>query len=202
MPDLHADTNDFIGRITTIIEENLSNERFGVSELASELNMSRSNLLRKVKHATKLSVSQLIRQLRLERGMDLLRNSSLTVSQISHQVGFGSSSYFIKCFREHYGYPPGEAIKRAPTEQGNENRVRPERKRHPILFWIMGVAALLTLGILVHYAWPAQAASTPEKSIAVLPFKNDSNDSTNLYLINGLMEATRNNLQKIRDLKV
>src|SRR5690606_31504454 len=37
---------------------------------------------------------------------------------------------------------------------------------------------------------------------AVLPFKNDSNDSTNRYLINGLMEATLNNLQQIRDLRV
>src|SRR5690606_31251455 len=178
MPDLHADTNDFIGRITTIIEENLSNERFGVSELASEMNMSRSNLLRKVKHSTKLSVSQLIRQLRLEHGMDLLRNSSLTVSQISDQVGFGSSSYFIKCFREHYGYPPGEANKRAPTELGNETMVRPGRKQRSTVFWVIGLVALLTIGILVHYTWPSPAVVAPEKSIAVLPFKNDSNDST------------------------
>src|SRR5690606_32242311 len=34
------------------------------------------------------------------------------------------------------------------------------------------------------------------------PFKNDSNDSTNKYLINGLMEATLNNLQRISDLRV
>ena len=42
----------------------------------------------------------------------------------------------------------------------------------------------------------------PEKSIAVLPFKNDSNDSTNVYLINGLMESLLDNLQKIEDLRV
>ena len=41
-----------------------------------------------------------------------------------------------------------------------------------------------------------------EKSIAVLPFKNDSNDSTNVYIINGLMESILNNLQKIEDLRV
>lgn len=202
MPDLHADTNDFIGRITTIIEENLSNERFGVSELASELNMSRSNLLRKVKHLTNLSVSQLIRQLRLKHGMTLLRNSSLTVSQVSQQVGFGSTSYFIKCFREQYGYPPGETNKRGVPEHGAASELRPRQKRQPMAFWVMGLAALLAIGMLVRYARPSTAASSPEKSIAVLPFKNDSNDSTNLYLINGLMEATRNNLQKIRDLKV
>jgi TolB-like protein/Tfp pilus assembly protein PilF len=36
----------------------------------------------------------------------------------------------------------------------------------------------------------------------VLPFKNESSDSTNVYLINGLMESTLNNLQKIEDLRV
>jgi len=41
-----------------------------------------------------------------------------------------------------------------------------------------------------------------EKSIAVLPFKNESADSTNLYFVNGLMESALNNLQKIEDLRV
>src|SRR5690606_34887147 len=41
-----------------------------------------------------------------------------------------------------------------------------------------------------------------EKSIAVLPFKNDSNDSSNVYLVNGLMESTLNNLQQINGLRV
>ena len=36
----------------------------------------------------------------------------------------------------------------------------------------------------------------------MLPFKNDSNDSTNIYIINGLMESILNNLQKIEDLRV
>ncbi|MGV3743556.1 MAG: tetratricopeptide repeat protein, partial [Burkholderiaceae bacterium] len=35
-----------------------------------------------------------------------------------------------------------------------------------------------------------------------LPFKNESSDSTNVYLINGLMESTLSNLQKIKELKV
>ena len=41
-----------------------------------------------------------------------------------------------------------------------------------------------------------------ERSIAVLPFINDSNDPTNVHIINGLMESILNNLQKIEDLKV
>ena len=56
MPDSLIIENDFLNHITEIIEENISNELFGVSELAKEIGMSRSNLLRKVKNQTKLSV--------------------------------------------------------------------------------------------------------------------------------------------------
>ncbi len=42
----------------------------------------------------------------------------------------------------------------------------------------------------------------PEKSIAVLPFINDSPDQENTYFINGIMEEILNNLQKIKDLRV
>ena len=95
--------NDFLNKLTKIIEENISNEQFGVSELASEIGMSRSNLLSKLKKLTKLSVSQLIRQVRLQHAMGVLEQTSLNVSEVSFRVGFSSISYFIKCFRDYYG---------------------------------------------------------------------------------------------------
>ncbi len=41
-----------------------------------------------------------------------------------------------------------------------------------------------------------------KKSIAVLPFINDSSDQENTYFINGVMEEILNNLQKIKALRV
>ncbi len=116
MPDSHSIEDDFLSKITKVIEENISNEQFGVSELAFDIGMSRSNLLRKVKKLTNLSVSQFIRQVRLEKAMEILKESSFTVSEVSFKVGFSSTSYFIKCFREHYGYSPGEAGKSGLNE--------------------------------------------------------------------------------------
>ncbi|NQU33977.1 MAG: helix-turn-helix transcriptional regulator, partial [Bacteroidetes bacterium] len=52
MPNSQPIENDFLRKITEIIEENISNEQFGVSELADNIGMSRSNLLRKVKSST------------------------------------------------------------------------------------------------------------------------------------------------------
>lgn len=176
----------------------MANEQFGVTELADAMNMSRSNLLRKVKKSTDLPVNQLIREVRLKRAMELLQNSASNVSEVSHQVGFNSTSYFIKCFREHYGYPPGEAGKRGLSE------MLPRAKRSinwKVLFaGFTGLTIVLIFGVLFYYY--KITAQPLERSIVVLPFKNESNDSTNVYLINGLMESTLNNLQKIEGLRV
>lgn len=194
---------DFVNRLLAEIEQNIANEQFGVTELAAAMNMSRSNLLRKVKKATNLSVSQLISEVRLKRGMELMRAGSLNVSEVAHQVGFSSTSYFIKCFREYYGYPPGEVGKRAHGPEPVPVAPPPSdtsSKR----FILIGVVGLLivALGWVAYMYWPSEKELVKDKSIAVLPFKNDSNDSTNVYLINGLMESTLNNLQKIKDLRV
>jgi TolB-like protein/AraC-like DNA-binding protein len=218
MPDAVTD-NEFLKALTDTIGQNIANEQFGVSELAGAMNMSRSNLLRKVKKLTNLSVSQLISQVRLQKGMHLLQTTGSNVSEVAHQVGFNSPSYFIKCFREYYGYPPGEVGKGPQsTVHGPQHSAQGGNgvltsvaagPTHPrptanIRYWPWVVlVVLLALGGTVYYIYRVSTPSPGlEKSIAVLPFKNDSADSTNLYLINGLMESTLNNLQKIKDLKV
>ena len=113
----------FTEEAKAIVLEHLSDEHFGVSELANAMYMSRSSLLRKCKKQTQLSASQFIRQIRLEEAMELLQDSDLTVSEVSYRVGFGSASYFIKCFREHYGYPPGE-VGNHSTEEEEKNSLK------------------------------------------------------------------------------
>ncbi len=193
---------DFISQITAIIERNIDDEQFGVSELAAAVNMSRSNLLRKIKKGTGLSASQFIRQVRLEIAMDLLKEGEFTVSEISYKVGFGSNSYFIKCFREHYGYPPGEVGKKQLEIKSVSEEIKPGKKSYSLI--VISVLTLLGLSVIALAIWTSEnnTVGLNEKSIAVLPFKNESNDSSNVYFINGLMESTLNNLQKIEDLRV
>ena len=203
MPEVASADRDFVNRLLAEIEQNIANDQFGVPELAGAMNMSRSNLLRKVKKATNLSVSQLISEVRLKRGMELMRAGSLNVSEVAHQVGFSSTSYFIKCFREYYGYPPGEVGKRAQEPEPVPIAPPPSNESNK-KFILIGVVGLLivAMGWFAYTYWPTEKELVIDKSIAVLPFKNDSNDSTNVYLINGLMESTLNNLQKIKDLRV
>jgi hypothetical protein len=46
MSDSSLAENDFLSQLSAIVERNIADEKFGVSELADEMNMSRSNLLR------------------------------------------------------------------------------------------------------------------------------------------------------------
>lgn len=202
MSDTINISSEFIDKAEAIILENISNEQFGVSELAEFMNMSRSNLLRKIKKETQLSASQFIRQVRLAKGMEMLKQNTLTVSEISYQVGFGSTSYFIKCFREQYGYPPGEVAKGTLPDENTDIRVNVLNKyRWHILTAVLLIAALIS-GLLISKKRTLTTEIGIEKSIAVLPFKNESSDTLNLYFVNGLMESALNNLQKIAALRI
>lgn len=118
--------NDFLNKVIDLIEENLSDENFSVEDLAEKLAMSRSNLLRKVKSMTGLSVSVLIREIRLFNAREYLQDESYSVSEIAYKVGFNSTSYFTKCYREQFGYPPGEEGQHQQNEQLEKDEVDEE----------------------------------------------------------------------------
>ena len=201
MTDFSTIKDEFLQKVISKIEENLSDEHFGVSELAGEVNMSRSNLLRRVKSITSLSVSQLIRKVRLQATKELLQDHSLTISEVAYKVGFNSTSYFIKCFKDEYGYPPGELGKMKEEEIEASPSNRQNVRKVPLKSLIAALVLALAVFIFIWFQ-PRSAPEPLEKSIAVLPFQNDSNDSSNVYIINGLMEAILNHLQKIEDLRV
>ena len=98
----------FLTRLVEIVEENLGNEKFGVEQLGDALNMSRSQLHRKLTALLDQGPNQFIRTFRLQRAYDLLKQNSATTAEIAYQVGFSSPSYFTKCFHEQFGYTPSE----------------------------------------------------------------------------------------------
>ena len=103
----------FIDRLVKATEKHIGDEKFGVEELASEAGMSRSQLHRKMMVLIGQPPNHFIRTYRLTRAMELLKKQVATASEIAYQVGFNSPSYFTKCFREAFGYPPGEVINQA-----------------------------------------------------------------------------------------
>jgi len=104
-----------------------------------------------------------------------------------------------------------EVAQRLQLASGQTRISRPRGKssnRKALL--VGGIAALCVLslagfyfGTFKRHAKPVpQAAAIPEKSIAVLPFENRSEDKANAYFADGIQDEILTRLSKIADLKV
>jgi AraC-like DNA-binding protein len=96
----------FVDKLVSIIEKNIDNEDFSVEMLCDEIGMSRTQLHRKVKAVTNQSASEFIRNFRLQKAAELLKQDAGNIAEISYQVGFGSQAYFTKVFQEVYKTTP------------------------------------------------------------------------------------------------
>jgi AraC-like DNA-binding protein len=76
--------------------------------MAHEMNLSRTQLFRKLKAVIGLSPNELINDVRLQKAAELIRAKADTLSQISYMVGFNDPSYFAKRFRKKFGKSPSE----------------------------------------------------------------------------------------------
>ena len=99
---------NFLKKIKTVLEENLANSQFGVVEFSTAMNMSKSQLNRKLNALCNSSGNELIREFRLQRAAELLTKKTGTVSEIAYQVGYEHLSYFSKSFQEKFGKLPSE----------------------------------------------------------------------------------------------
>ena len=202
-----TNSQNFVQKLTEIVETNLKNEQFGVNELAREMGISRSSLYTKVKSITKKSASRFINEVRLKKAMEILMQTSLTVSEVSYEVGFGSPTYFIKCFHDYYGVSPGEVNKYNESDSDIESTHQREfdsskkRRRLKLTFAAATVFILVIISFIVVKRFPFQKANT-EKSIAVLPFQNLTGQAENDYLVDGIHDALIGELGRIESLRV
>jgi TolB-like protein/Tfp pilus assembly protein PilF len=93
-----------------------------------------------------------------------------------------------------------EGLKR--TEVADELPRKSERKRAWIYVVIIAGAVAASLFFFGRYTSSKQGAEMSEKSIAVLPFENWSEDKANAYFTEGVQDEILTRLSKIADLKV
>lgn len=103
--------NQFINKIYTIIEANLTESNFTVEELAKLMNMSRATLYRKVKEYSTFKPNEMILYSKLYIASKLLTRGIYTVSQVATMVGYSLQSNFSRDFRKHFGIQPSLFIK-------------------------------------------------------------------------------------------
>ena len=108
MPQAHSRDEEFMERLMSVMEKNISNGAFSVEQFCSMAGYGRTVFFNKLKSLTGLSPNEYIREVRIKRAAQLLEVGEYTVSQITYMVGMNDSRYFSKCFKQRYHMTPTE----------------------------------------------------------------------------------------------
>lgn len=98
---------DLLDRTVAIIEKNLDNAEYSLTDLIKELYISRTNFFTKIKAITGQTPNEFILTIRLKKAAYLLKSEQyLSVTEVADRTGFSSQRYFSRCFKEMYGISP------------------------------------------------------------------------------------------------
>lgn len=114
MPDerpLSEDDNRLIAQATETVEAHLADAEFSVERFSEEMNLSRSALYKKLMNETGQSPLEFMRSIRLQHGLQLLRQGNMSVAEIAYKTGL-SPKQFSKFFKEQYGCLPSQYKKK------------------------------------------------------------------------------------------
>ncbi|MFN0213469.1 MAG: helix-turn-helix transcriptional regulator, partial [Saprospiraceae bacterium] len=90
--------NRFLKKVTAQVDAHYGDPAFGIKELAEALELSLSQLYRKIKALTGRSPAIYLRSLRLLKAKDLLMRTELSITEIAHKTGFSKLTYFSYTF--------------------------------------------------------------------------------------------------------
>lgn len=77
-----------------------------LAETARFFNYSEAHLSRIIKKYSGRNFSEIIKTIRLQKAVELLEETDLSISEIADQMGYTDNSHFHKVFKQHYGITP------------------------------------------------------------------------------------------------
>ncbi len=123
--DLHisAAYKEFLDKCIEIVEKNIDNEDFTVLLLAKSIGMSHSNLYKKVKSISGLSVNAFIRFIRLRKAAEILLGTDANVNETAFQVGLSDVKNFREQFAKLFGMSPSEYVRKYKSSFNKDFKV-------------------------------------------------------------------------------
>jgi signal transduction histidine kinase/ligand-binding sensor domain-containing protein/DNA-binding response OmpR family regulator len=101
----------FLQKVVKLIHKDIGSSTFGSKDLTEKLQISDSQIYRKIKAITGKSTAVFIRSIRLQYANELLKNTDKTVSEVAYAVGFNDPSWFSRAFKEEFGFAPSSLSK-------------------------------------------------------------------------------------------
>ena len=99
---------EMMSRLMEYLEKNIANSDLRVDDMAAAVNLGRTVFYNKLKSIVGMSPTDFVRSLRVKRASEMIRQSKMTISEISIAVGFNDQRYFSRVFKKEMGMTPSE----------------------------------------------------------------------------------------------
>lgn len=100
--------NDLIEKAKVYMQANYSDEEMSAEKLCNYLHISTNYFSALFKKETKLTFSNYLTQIRIEKAKELLRNTDMKAFDIGNKVGYTEGHYFSYVFKKVTGIAPTE----------------------------------------------------------------------------------------------
>ena len=101
----------FLNKLAKIMEEQLGNPELNVDQLVSYFSLSRTNFFHKLKSLTGMAPIMYIKEIRMRKAAELIKENQYTMAEIAYMVGFSDPHYFSKSFKSYWGMTSTEYAK-------------------------------------------------------------------------------------------
>lgn len=108
---MRSPDQEFLASLVTLIEEHMDSTNLCMDFVSKELGMSQSNIYKKLKALTGMSIVEFIRDFRLKHAAQLIVKQKLSVTEVCYKVGFNDRRYFSQVFKTKYGITPSQYAK-------------------------------------------------------------------------------------------
>ena len=119
--DKANDPANNLDKILVYIEQHYT-QPLRLSEIASHFHFNASYLSSYFSTHHKEGFSEYLNRVRIKKSMELLENSTVSISNISGMVGYSEHSYFCKVFKRITGMSPGSYRKELQVHHENEEK--------------------------------------------------------------------------------
>jgi DNA-binding response OmpR family regulator len=109
---LNTQDGIFLSKFVAYIEEHIEEPDFNIMQMAAEMAMSHSNLYKKVKALTGMSVIGFIKDFRLKKAAQLLVQDTLNITEIAYMMGYTERRHFSQDFKRKFNLSPKEYIEK------------------------------------------------------------------------------------------
>ena len=111
MPRLSKLDREFLDKLDTLINDNMTTAKIDMAFLTDNMFMSHSTFYRKVKGLTGMTPVEYVRKVKLGKSIELLKSRDYSIAEISYMTGFNSPAHYREAFKDEYGMSPSQFLK-------------------------------------------------------------------------------------------